>query len=533
MFDCPWTELIIGSGFPITWVFVKDINFHQFLHIQLAKSGNTVANMWNGMNFAGDVGRSVIETYVKTPATSSILGYPRNYLENEHLAAERGSSQRRPLRATRGARSAVRPAQLEVSNLKQMPSRRDTVSSHTIHDTGMSKSRPQLKINTATPPPLFQLPMPQIAREAASGPAFPNSPGKAGHCTSAEIDKVPSRMWATRPNKPITLPSTLPRSSTEPALKLDALLDQEMTSSQLSSYQQVETRKPYAFAPWPQTPSPRTDRVAAQDSCRLCHDHDYHIDHGHDDDAGFGGSRWQSPMLLSPVKTPTHLPIRRSDGQGSFVASHSPTPRTEPNARQKEAQLKSKLHLLLADKFTVDGRLAEDKIERHIQEQLNVKRAHLLYSIHEIEQELARLTLQGLDMPPVATVRRDSTQPSNDIASSALGMCNISPVFAANRRSPHLLSQHAPEPQAFQRKHGFTASWDQRIAGDIAKLVAGVEDENLNVGLGLRLREQAGWYGDEAFRPRADSSLEMYQDPSDNGGIVIAREYNSAKRWHD
>jgi hypothetical protein len=211
------------------------------------------------------------------------------------------------------------------------------------------------------------------------------------------------------------------------------------------------------------------------------------------------------------------------------------------NARQLEAQLKSRLHLLLANKFAVDGRLAEDEVERHVQEQLNVKRAQLLYSVYGIKQQLARLTLQGLDMAPAAPARRGSSISSNGIASSSVEIYNVSPVYAADGRplrsasknsSPQLPIQHASEPQRFQRKHGFTASWDQRIAGDIAKLVAGAEDDNLKVGLGLRLREQAGWYYDQAVRPRADSSLEMYQDASDIGGTAIGREYSSPKRWH-
>jgi hypothetical protein len=335
----------------------------------------------------------------------------------------------------------------------------------------------------------------------------------------------------------------LPRSSTEPALKVDAFSDRD-TALQLNSHQHFKIHDPYAFkfAPPPQTPSPSTKYIDVQESCRLCHDHDHHKDRGLNDDVGFENSRRQSSILLSPVRTPTHLPIRRAGGSSSFAVSQSPTLKTATNLRQRKAQLKSKLHLLLADKFAVDARLAEDKVERHVQDQLNVKRAQLLHSIHEIDQELARPTLQGFDPSSIAPARRGSNMSFDDITGSSVEMYNVSPVYAADGRplrsaskhcSPQLPIQQASEPQFFQRRHGFTASWDQRIAGDIAKLVAGTEDDNLNVGLGLRLREQAGWYHDQSFRPRADSSLEMYQDTSETGGIAIGRGYSSPKRWHD
>lgn len=68
------------------------------------------------MNFPSDIGRMVIEKFVTTPATSSILGYPRNYKENEALLAsggldganDRRQAQRRGTFSSRGERGGGR-----------------------------------------------------------------------------------------------------------------------------------------------------------------------------------------------------------------------------------------------------------------------------------------------------------------------------------------------------------------------------------------------------------------------------------------
>lgn len=70
------------GSFPVTWIYVKDVWYNTFDRIRQPSNDHPVSNMWNGMRFPDETGRDVVRGFVQTPATASILGYPRNYLEN-------------------------------------------------------------------------------------------------------------------------------------------------------------------------------------------------------------------------------------------------------------------------------------------------------------------------------------------------------------------------------------------------------------------------------------------------------------------
>ncbi|KAF2215128.1 hypothetical protein CERZMDRAFT_105035 [Cercospora zeae-maydis SCOH1-5] len=76
-----------AGSFPVTWIYAKDSLYHRFTHIRQPGTDNPVGNMWNGMLFPRKVGREVVEHYVKLPATTSILGHPKNYPDNDHSSS--------------------------------------------------------------------------------------------------------------------------------------------------------------------------------------------------------------------------------------------------------------------------------------------------------------------------------------------------------------------------------------------------------------------------------------------------------------
>jgi hypothetical protein len=244
-----------------------------------------------------------------------------------------------------------------------------------------------------------------------------------------------------------------------------------------------------------------------------------------------------TPPMLSPVGTPTRRPTQRINSLGPFATSVGSASTMPVNTRQKEAQLRSRLHLLLADKFAVDGRLAEGNVERHVQDQLFEKRKCLLHNIHEIEQELMYPDQHDADSLSFSTpARRGSYVTSNGIASPSGEIYNISSMSATDHgplhpasknRSAQLSSQDAPAPPAYRRKHGFTPSWDLRMAGAITKLVSGSEDDfPFSADPGLGPAERSVWHPARVIRPRTDSSLGMYQDTNDSGGIVTGDEFD-------
>lgn len=87
----------------MTWIYVKDVWYNSFDRIRQPSNDHPVSNMWNGMMFTEETGRDVVRGFVQTPATASILGYPRNYLEN--FQRRDGSEYGQP----RGASSARGP----------------------------------------------------------------------------------------------------------------------------------------------------------------------------------------------------------------------------------------------------------------------------------------------------------------------------------------------------------------------------------------------------------------------------------------
>lgn len=84
-------QLTMCSNIPVTWIYAKDVGYSHLDDIRQVHNGHPVGNMWNGMNFPTDTGRQVIQRYVETASSSSILGFPRNYPENAGLLYVRGA----------------------------------------------------------------------------------------------------------------------------------------------------------------------------------------------------------------------------------------------------------------------------------------------------------------------------------------------------------------------------------------------------------------------------------------------------------
>ncbi|KAK4502789.1 hypothetical protein PRZ48_006215 [Zasmidium cellare] len=161
----PTSKPCVGH-IPVVWVFAKDVSYHQFLHIRQPQSSNPVGNMWNGMNFPSDTGRQVMHTYVQAPATSSILGLPRAYRENDGLPPpsiynQRGGFNPRNHRGGRGtSRAGARGGHAMTQHWRQRDdvglSAQDAESD--ADQTPTAATFPDKRFNAARmgPPPKFK-----------------------------------------------------------------------------------------------------------------------------------------------------------------------------------------------------------------------------------------------------------------------------------------------------------------------------------------------------------------------------------------
>ena len=57
----------------MVWVYVKNVAYDYFKHINHTHSGQPIVNMWNGMHFPTDKGREVVELFVKKAHFTNVL----------------------------------------------------------------------------------------------------------------------------------------------------------------------------------------------------------------------------------------------------------------------------------------------------------------------------------------------------------------------------------------------------------------------------------------------------------------------------
>ena len=298
------------------------------------------------------------------------------------------------------------------------------------------------------------------------------------------------------------------------------------------------------ITPCHHTPS-RTYHQDMQFSPQVFHEHLSNGDRWHDDlgvSRATGEYRLRTELSTFRTRTdlqemtPTHRPHSHAHARpqapetSCFPISDSDT--RECTIRQREAQLKSKVHALLADKFAVEGRLAEPP-GPSLRESLLAEHRHVLDHIQEVEIEMSRLGFTDIDRFSISTPPRyDSGESNHGEATSSVEAYNISPVYAADGRALRSVSKnrpaytlHPPIGSNGYRKHGFTPSWDSRIVDDVAKLVDSPEDEQ---AVGLTNKHTTTHtspslaYG---TRPCMQASSCSLPSTSDEGGTSISNKY--------
>ncbi|KAI5361914.1 Putative YTH domain containing protein [Septoria linicola] len=181
-----------SGSFPVTWVFVKDVSYHHFTHIRQPGNEHPVGNMWNGMNFPPGTGRTVIQHYVETPATTSILGYPKVYGDGQRHEGLSYSQRKGNFssRGQRGGRGSFRGGNIETS-WRQQPQHlgRHESSQESFDDendaTPTPASRGRLS-DTAQAPPLCKL------STAENDTLQPPSLGSVSFDASGRLVTIPS-----------------------------------------------------------------------------------------------------------------------------------------------------------------------------------------------------------------------------------------------------------------------------------------------------------------------------------------------------
>jgi hypothetical protein len=145
--------LTVHSTIPVTWKYVKNVSYGWFGDIRHSHNDSLITNMWNGMHFPLEPGRTVVKRYIDRPHFTNILcwekGRPYHPLKNVqpwqidptmHNDGPRGKKKQR--------RENDRQSQLMIEDGKASEGRRD-MSMATRGGGSISMSRnPSLTIDT-------------------------------------------------------------------------------------------------------------------------------------------------------------------------------------------------------------------------------------------------------------------------------------------------------------------------------------------------------------------------------------------------
>ncbi|EME84477.1 uncharacterized protein MYCFIDRAFT_173460 [Pseudocercospora fijiensis CIRAD86] len=474
------------SSIPLTWIYIKDVSYFHFSHIRQQHNDHPVGNMWNGMNFEHHafipVGRAVVQQYVQTPATASILGHPKNYSENYELAKAGTSQQRRGTfsdRGDRGSRGGRGGGSFRGGSSFNVPFQRQRNAASDISDGDDStptaaKTSGRLPRNGSAPPKYnlamlgntklapgeiasvtvdssgnlvllpsptgnsFEMDMPLTSRSFNSPRDFFQAAGR----DSASLQHSASMNSMRAPGGPVLHPSvsmdslTQQRGNRYPASSLisPAAHNTSFNLAQSFSGVPVSASMP-SFSGITGSGSARALRTTPQ----------AHVGNSH------GGE-----------DTPTHRPHshlkRGATLPGLVTAAESGLGVVNID------KLKAHHHMLQAEKHLLQCQMQDPATGSMNMRLLNAKMNRLTLEIQDIEITLHRA---GGSYSPE---RFDSSSEQGSVSSS---LQNISPVRAADGRpldSASMLGSplsttyggYGSEAGTFQPRHRPSASWDLR-----------------------------------------------------------------------
>lgn len=449
---------MIDRTIPIVWVFVKDVNYHQFIHIKQPNNDNPVGNMWNGMNFSSETGREVMEIYVQTPPTSSILGYPRDCEENKGLPpasvfTRRGGYNSRSHRGGRGDfRGGSRGGHAFVQPWRQ----RNISNNHAPEDesdadqtpTGGAMSGQRQDPSRGGPPPKFDSP----TREER-----PRNQFKPGQLLSVVVDdqgkfeivhvdsneQTPtggdSRGSGLRA-RGAGAGSDGKRGGLHGARSLGSLHHSFSSTSTVRAQDGTSKQRLHPAASMSNIGhdqgASRRDRVSPLSATWTNIEPEQYNgllspEAAYGDSKGNNGAVEGTPGIGED--TPTHRPASHSSRR-----TGNPSAEGLKDVRPSLNSLKSRFHAVTAEQYSMQAQLDEPGMNDNSVRLLNAKIARILVQKREIQAELAMMGVHPETLSPMRHGSFSSTEPESSPSASAH---QISPVRAEDGRRLRSISK--------------------------------------------------------------------------------------------
>ncbi|KXT03646.1 hypothetical protein AC578_5131 [Pseudocercospora eumusae] len=470
----------VGS-IPLTWIYIKDVSYFHFSHIRQKHNDHPVGNMWNGMNFDHNIGRAVVQQYVQTPATASILGHPKNYSENYELGKAGGVQQRRGTFSDRGDRGGRggRGGSFRGGSSFNVPSQRQRNAASDMSDGDDStptatKVSGRLMDNGAAPPK-YNLAM------------LGNTKLAPGEIASVTVDASGNLVLLPSPTgdsfdmgvPPTSRSFNSPRDFFQGAGRNTASLQHSA-----SMHSMRNEGGPVLH------PSVSMDSLAQQRGNRYpasslvspaAHNTSFNlmqslpgvpVSASMPSLSGNSGRRSARALRTTPKAhigcprgdedTPTHRPQSHLK-RGSILPDVVTNIESIPGVSDVE-KLKAHHHMLQAEKCLVQGQMQDPATSSMNMRLLNAKMNRLILEIQDVEINLHRA---GGSYSPE---RFDSSSEQGSVSSS---LQNISPVRAADGRPLYSASMlgsplsttyggYGSEGGNFQPRHRPSTSWDLR-----------------------------------------------------------------------
>ncbi|CAK4034049.1 YTH domain-containing family 3 [Lecanosticta acicola] len=485
------TALPSVGVFPVTWVFIKDVAYHQFSGIRQPHNHHSVGNMWNGMNFPSDIGRQVIETFVRSPATSSILGFPKNYPANFGLMpagvdsysgalARRGGFNPRGARGGRGFRGSYRGGSYRALGWRDQGGHYESQSDE---ERTPVPAKSKLLTDVKVEPP-------KIKSAPPAGVHF--APGELMTVTVDENGKFLFVAVGGEEHKNSVFP---PRG--------DELISSNFTESHDSAAahggnSQVGVLGKRSFSSLhPSEPSASTLREQGR-LVATAHYFDTNPDpnslysnasHSSCLDSGSGIRATGPGAYGAGEETPTHRPVPHGGRVSMMVdmqQSALVSPNGSPTKPLTEYQLKAKFHALAAEQYTL-----QDQLLVVTQSDMNVRLLHakLARVLAEKREVLAQLSSMGVfgELETFSSIRHDSFSSADEASSSSPSGYDVRAKNGRRLRSISKLNSperqqqaefdKAPGGSGRQKGHQESDSGDWHVKKSITDLLKSPEKE--------------------------------------------------------
>lgn len=494
----PESDPCVGT-IPCIWIFVKDVSYHQFIHLKQPNNGNPVGNMWNGMNFPSETGREVLEIYVKSPATSSILGHPRCQ-ENEGLPpattyTRRGGFNSRSNRGGRGDfRGGSRGGHATSQHWRQRNAS-DRRASEADFDadqtpTAGTQSGQRYPVSRNGPPPKFN---PPVCDAPSPSPLIKpgqllsvivNDQGKL-ELVGVDAKQTNSSEPAEDGNNSARAGRGGMRGVLHGARSLSSLHRSSSSTSTLRAQNDSGTHRLHPAVSMDSIGQVQGQAVSRRGlisplSATWTNGNSGHHDALRSPEATYGADVGTNGGFGAAsgvgADTPTHRPAHHSSRRGENAAVKG-----LEVARPSLNLLKARFHSIAAEQYSTQAQLDQPEINEINSRVLNAKIARILVEKRELQAELA---MMGVHPEMLSPMRHDSFSSTEPESASSSSVHQISPVRAEDGRRLRSISKldsplttkdsgafdKAPGGSDRIKRHKANDSWDLQIKS-VAELV--------------------------------------------------------------